>query len=75
MEKDQGFRGPPWGRQPSLEAVAEEVGVDFDAFLAFLKKGATDSEMAAEFGVSPRTIHLLRNRFERFGIDSIMGQD
>ncbi|MDH7578011.1 MAG: helix-turn-helix domain-containing protein [Bacillota bacterium] len=75
MEKDISFPGPPWSWQPSLEAMVEEVGIDFDAFLASLKNGATDGEMAAKFGVSQKTIGLLRHHFERFGIDSIMGQD
>ncbi|HAA89653.1 MAG: Uncharacterized protein XD63_1457 [Thermoanaerobacterales bacterium 50_218] len=67
--------GPPWGWQPSLKQMAEEVGVDFDVFLAGIKNGFSDEEIAAEVGVGPRVIARLREHFQKFGIDSVIGQD
>jgi len=73
--ENRGSPGPPWGWQPSLQAMVEEMGIDFDGFIARLKDGATDKEMAEEFGVSTKAISHFRDHFERFGIDSVMGQD
>lgn len=72
---NKGAPGPPWGWQPSLQAMAEEAGVNFDDFIDYIRDGATDEEMAWKFGVSVETIACLRDRFERYGIDSVMGQD
>lgn len=65
----------PWSRQPSLKEKAEEVGVDFDRFIAGLAANRSDVEMAREFGVPEKTIWHLRNHFERLGVHSIEGQD
>ncbi len=73
--ENSAFPGPPWGWQPSLQAMVEEMGIDFDSFITRLRVGATDEEMAQEFGVSTKVISHFRDHFERFGIDSVMGQD
>lgn len=72
---NKGAPGPPWGWQPSLQAMVEEAGVNFDDFIDCIRDGATDEEMARKFGVSMETIVCLRDHFERYGIDSVMGQD
>ncbi|MDN5293856.1 MAG: hypothetical protein PWQ91_1028 [Eubacteriales bacterium] len=65
----------PWSVRPSLKAMTEEVGVDFNRFLEGLKNNRSDAEMAAEFGVTEKTISYLRDHFYRYGLGSIMGQD
>lgn len=65
----------PWSTQPSLKTMAAEVGVDFDALMAGLAANKSDTEMAKAFGVSPEVISRLRDHFERYGLQSIMGQD
>lgn len=65
----------PWSTQPSLKEMAAEVGVDFDRLIAGLAANRTDTELAAEFGVDCRVIYHLRDHFERYGVQSIMGQD
>lgn len=65
----------PWSTEPSLQSKAEEVGVNFDAFIDGLKNNKTDQEMGKEFGVTPKTIGYLREHFMTKGIGSIMGQD
>jgi len=65
----------PWSLQPSLKEMAEEVGIDFDDFISGLKHNKNDMELAEDFGVSKKTIHGLREHFEKFGVHSIMGQD
>ena len=67
--------GPPWSIQQSLKSMADDAGVDFDVFLAGLKNGKTDEEIAIKTGVSPKAIGCLREHFEKYGIDSIVGQD
>jgi hypothetical protein len=67
--------GPPWGIQPSLKAIVEDAGIDFDSFIDALKEGITDQEMARRFQVSEQAIAYFREHFERYGIDSVMGQD
>ncbi|MGI9860302.1 helix-turn-helix domain-containing protein [Moorella naiadis] len=65
----------PWSTQPSLKEMADEVGVDFDRFIAGLAANRSDTELAAEFGVESQVIYRLRDHFERYGIQSIMGRD
>jgi DNA-directed RNA polymerase specialized sigma subunit len=65
----------PWSAEPSLKEKTEEVGIDFDSFIAGLEANKTDTEMAEEFNVSTKTITHLREHFEHLGIHSIMGQD
>jgi DNA-binding CsgD family transcriptional regulator len=55
--------------------MVEDVGIDFDTFLDQLKDGKTDEEIAVQAGVSPKVISQFREHFEKYGIDSIMGQD
>jgi len=55
--------------------MAEEVGIDFDAFTAALAANKSDTEMAVAFGVSTEVINRLREHFERYGLHSIMGED
>jgi hypothetical protein len=63
----------PWGMEPSLEAMCEEAGVDFDNFLDFMKNNRSDQEVADELGVQQLTISSLRRHFESHGIDSVAG--
>ncbi|HBT47318.1 MAG TPA: hypothetical protein DEA73_05505 [Peptococcaceae bacterium] len=65
----------PWSTRPSLKSMAEEVGIDFDAFTAALAANKSDTEMAVAFGVSTEVINRLREHFERYGLHSIMGED
>lgn len=67
--------GPPWSAQPSLKAMVEDVGIDFDTFLNDLGDGKNDKDIAVKAGVSPKVIRHFREHFEKYGIDSIMGQD
>ena len=64
----------PWDLQPSLKEMTEEVGIDFDTFIKFLKDDKKDFEIAQEFGVSGKTVGYLREHFEKYGIHSIVGQ-
>lgn len=65
----------PWTTEPSLTTKTEEVGIDFDSFIEGLKNDKSDAEMAAEFGVTEKTISHLRDHFMTRGILSTMGQD
>jgi len=65
----------PWSAEPGLKVITDEVGVDFDRFIEGLKNERSDSEMAAEFGVTEKLIAHLRDHFMRFGLGSIVGQD
>ncbi|MDK2820512.1 MAG: hypothetical protein PWP31_477 [Clostridia bacterium] len=65
----------PWSTQPSLKEKTNEVGIDFDKFIAGLAANRSDTELAKEFGVNSEAIYHLRNHFERYGIQSVMGQD
>lgn len=66
---------PPWGCGPGLKEMTQEVGVDFDRFIECLKLNRTDAEMAEELAVSEKAIACLRERFDRYGLDSVMGGD
>jgi len=72
---EQGFRGAPWSREPSLKFMCEEVGVNMDNLIAGIEQNKNDTEMAQELGVSPKTIKGLREHFMSFGLQSIEGQD
>ncbi|MFY9140746.1 MAG: hypothetical protein WBJ83_00135 [Thermacetogeniaceae bacterium] len=67
--------GPPWSLQPSLQLMLEEAGLDIDRFLDDIRKGKTDDEIAQQTGVSKEVISSFREHFEKYGIDSVMGQD
>jgi hypothetical protein len=67
--------GPPWSSQISLKEMVEDVGINFDKFIDYLAGGKTDEEIAAETGVSVKSIGQFREHFEQYGIDSVMGQD
>ena len=67
--------GPPWSLQPSLQLMLEEAGLEFDKFLEDIKNGKTNDEIAQQTGVSREVISNLREHFEKYGIDSVMGQD
>ncbi len=73
--EDFSTRGAPWGWQPSLEAKCREVNVDFNHFIDGQKNNRADTELAKELGVNTETITGLRKHFEKYGIDSMMGQD
>lgn len=68
---EQGFRGPPWSVEPSMHFVCDEVGIDYDQFIHRLEGNKTDEEMAAEFGVSEKTIRHLKDRF--YQVEAILG--
>ncbi|OEH86631.1 hypothetical protein BHU72_10270 [Desulfuribacillus stibiiarsenatis] len=74
-QEDYGTRGAPWGWQESLQAKTEEVKVNFDEFIECLKLNMSDEEMANLFHVPEKTIFHLRNHFEKYGIDSMVGWD
>lgn len=65
----------PWSREPSLKAVCEDLGVDFDLFIEGIKNEQTDADMAREFNVSEKIIADLKEHFWSKGISSVMGQD
>ena len=67
--------GPPWSLQPSLQLMLEEAGLEFDKFLEDIKNGKTDDEIAQQTGVSREVISNLREHFEKYAVDSVMGQD
>lgn len=67
--------GPPWSTQVSLQEMVEDVGGNFDKFIYLLSVGMTDEEIAAKTAMSVKTIGQFREHFERYGIDSVMGQD
>ena len=70
-EAKYGFKGPPWGVEPSMHFVCDEVGIDADQFINGLALNKSDMEMAKEFGVSEGTIRHLRERF--YKVESITG--
>lgn len=72
---DFSTRGAPWGWQPSLESMCREVHVNFDDFIIGLSNNRSDTELAGELGVKSETITGLRKHFEKYGVDSMMGQD
>jgi len=75
-ELKQGFPGPPWGVEPSMRFVCDEVGIDVDRFIHRLEGNKSDAEMAAEFGVSEGTIRNLKDRFYKVeAIHGNYGQD
>lgn len=59
----------------SLKEKAEEVGINFDAFIEQLALNRTDMEIASELAVSEKVVEHLRQHFDRYGIHSIVGQD
>ena len=75
MEEKNPVSKVPWGLQPSLKDKTNELGIDFDKFIESIKLNRSDSEMAEEFGVSKETIAHLREHFERYGLQSIVGRD
>jgi hypothetical protein len=67
--------GVPTFDEPCLKTKSTEVGVNFDRLIAGIGTNRQDMEMAQEFGVTEKTIHHLRNHFERFGLGTLIGQD
>ncbi|MDW7673095.1 MAG: hypothetical protein SCK28_01025 [Bacillota bacterium] len=63
----------PWGMEPSLEAMCEEAGVNFEKFLAYVKDNKSVPEMAEELGVKELTVSSLQDHFISHGIDSVAG--
>ncbi|HEX3033247.1 MAG TPA: helix-turn-helix domain-containing protein [Bacillota bacterium] len=68
-------RGAPWSLRPSFEAVCRDAGVDYNRFIRGQKENRADNELAVELGVSPTLITNLRKRWEKYGLDSMQGQD
>jgi hypothetical protein len=67
-ELKQGTKGPPWSIEPSMRFVCDEVGIDYNQFIADLRNNKGDQEMAAEFGVPEKTIQYLKERFYRLDV-------
>ncbi|KUO52243.1 MAG: histidine kinase [Desulfitibacter sp. BRH_c19] len=65
----------PWSLQPSLKQMTEEVGINFDDFIKCLKDNKSDMEMSHEFSVDDEIIKHLKEHFEKYGVQSIVGQD
>ena len=65
----------PWGIHPSLKDKTNELGVDFDRFIAELKKDSDDTEIAGKLEISEKVVADLRKHFEELGIQSIVGRD
>lgn len=68
---EQGMKGPPWGVEPSMHFVCDEVGIDFEDFIDSLQADKSDMEMAEEFDVPEKTIAHLRERF--YSVEAITG--
>lgn len=62
---EQGFSGPPWSIEPSMHFLCDEVGVDYQRFIAGLAKNKNEMEMARELGVDQKTIAGLKELFYR----------
>lgn len=72
----QGFPGPPWGIEPSMHFLCDEVGIDYHRFIAALAAHKNEMEMAREFGVNNQTIRGLKDYFYRTeSITGNYGQD
>jgi len=75
-ENKQGFPGPPWGIEPSMHFLCDEVGIDYSTFIDSLAGNKNEMEMAREFEVSAETIKGLREHFYRVeAISGNYGQD
>ncbi len=73
---EQGMKGPPWGLEPSMKFVCDEVGVDVNSFIQGLQANKSDVEMAQELNVSEAAIRSLKDRFYSVeGITGNYGQD
>lgn len=73
---EQGFSGPPWGIEPSMHFLCDEVGVDYHRFIAGLAENKNEMEMALELGVEQKTIEGLKEQFYRNeAITGNYGQD
>ncbi len=73
---EQGFSGPPWSIEPSMHFLCDEVGVDYQRFIAGLAKNNNEMEMARELGVDQKTIAGLKELFYRNeAINGNYGQD
>lgn len=73
---DEIFRSrAPWSTEPSLKAMTEEVGVDFNHFIDMMKNDKSDMEIAQEFGITEKCAFYLKDHFIHKGLGSIMGQD
>jgi len=68
---EQGFHGPPWGVEPSMHFLCDEVGIDYSKFIDSLAANKKEMEMAQEFGVSAETIRGLREHF--YKVEAITG--
>lgn len=70
------FSGPPWGIEPSINFLCDEVGIDYHSFISGLATNKNDMEMAQEFGVNQRTITDLKEYFYKTeAITGNYGQD
>jgi hypothetical protein len=70
-ELKQGTKGPPWGIEPSMKFVCDEVGIDYDQFVKSIETNKTNMEIAQEFAVKEKTIRLLKERF--YSVEAING--
>lgn len=75
-ELKQGFKGPPWGVEPSMKFVCDEVGIDYDQFVENLNSNKSNMEMAQELQVNEKTVGYLKDRFYKVeALDGNYGQD
>lgn len=76
VNNEEGFRGPPWGKEPSMKIVCEDLGVDYNQFINALKEDKSDINMANELGVKKEVVESLRKRFyDMEAISGNTGQD
>ena len=69
-------RGPPWGVQPSLPFLCDEVGVDFSKFVHLLSEGKNEMEIATELTADPKIIkNLCVFFYQAEAISGNYGQD
>jgi len=68
-------RYPPWSRIPSIVEMTAEAGIDCDQFIACIKQGLSEAEMARRFGVKEETITSLARHFWQYGVGSVIGGD
>lgn len=65
----------PWEAGSNLKELTDEVGIDMDRFVESIGANKADTEMAAEFAVSEKTIASLKDHFYRKGLGTTVGQD
>lgn len=65
----------PWNAGLSLKDVAQDLNINYNDFIDQLKENKNDKDIADNLKVAEEIVYHLRQQFERFGLDSIQGQD